>query len=720
MSWQWFELRFPAELDEGSVLHFTRSLAVRPRRGWFLRADPVVVEVEGRGRKLTWRLGLTSRDADRVLTSLRLALPGIRLEALTEERPQLQWAWALRLSSQRRALRREVPEQVAGSVLSAVQQANKGEIVVMQWVVGPWLHRAVVRPASTKQATAEGLDLGQLVLDSEQARALRDKYKEPLFGVLARIGVSAGSKERMARLRQGVIGALQILRAPGVGLERRLLPSRFVARRLSRVQHPLMNWPCVLNAHELVSCLGWPVGNPVLAGVSYGGGRQLPPPSGALRSSEGSRLTGTATFPGQEGLVHLPVDDALRHLHLIGGTGTGKSTLIANLALADIGAGRSVVVIDPKRDLVRAIADRIPLERRADVVWLDPNDHHPVGLNVLDGSTPELTVDNVVHVLHDLYAAHWGPRTADILYNGLLSLARHGGMTMCELPPLLLNPAFRRSVVNRLRHDALGVAPFWTWFEALSDQERASVVAPVLNKVRSFTQHPNIRGVIGQAQGFDLMQLFTSRKVLLVSLAKDEVGSEAAQLFGSLVVARLWAAIQRRSAVAPERRHPVFLYLDEFGEIMRLRLDFGDALAEARGLGVGLTLAHQSLSQLTPNTKSATMAHPRSRVVLQTGYEDAAALARALGSGLSASDIQQLETFETYQALCIGGRTTAPASVRTLPLSASFGSFAEVVAHSRAQWGQERAAVDAELLRRRNVEGSGGGPIGTRRRGGQP
>ncbi len=198
MSWQWFTMRFPSELSADAVLHFTRSLAVRARRGWLMRADPVVMEVAGHGGKLAWRLGVTSRDAERVVTSLRLALPGLRLEPLSEARPTLQRAWALRLSNQRRALRREVPDQTAAALLSAVQQAGRSEAVVLQLVIGPWLHRAPVPPARARQATAEGVDLGQLVLDSEQARALRDKYKEPLFGVALRMGVRAGSAQRMA------------------------------------------------------------------------------------------------------------------------------------------------------------------------------------------------------------------------------------------------------------------------------------------------------------------------------------------------------------------------------------------------------------------------------------------------------------------------------------------------------------------------------------------
>src|SRR5919109_858795 len=117
MSWQWFGLRFPSERDADSVLRFTRNLAVRPRRGLLMRADPVVCEVEARNGRLRWRLGVTDRDAAQVLGALRLALPGLRTEAIDAARPVLDRAWELRLNDHQRPLRTDVPAPVAGALL---------------------------------------------------------------------------------------------------------------------------------------------------------------------------------------------------------------------------------------------------------------------------------------------------------------------------------------------------------------------------------------------------------------------------------------------------------------------------------------------------------------------------------------------------------------------------------------------------------------------------
>ncbi len=712
-----YRLDFGSDLKPEAVLQFVRSLSARQRHGWLGVAEPVVMEASTAKGQLAWHLSVSKREHGQVLGNLRLALPDIRTTPDADEREELlSQAWELRVSSARRPLRTDTAVEASTALLAALELAQPHETIILQWLIGPWLHRPVPTTAQRPQQQSV-LGIGNLVLTSEQVRALRQKHAEPLFGIVGRIAVTAATRRRAEVLRQQLVGALQLVRAPGAGFQRRLLPGWLVRRRFHAFQQPVIGWPCVLSASELTSCLAWPIGNPPLEGVSYSGHRQLPPPPGALVKHTRARVTGRATFPGREGYLAQPVEAALSHSWTIGPTGTGKSTWLAGLALQDIAAGRGVVVVDPsaKGDLIRDIGDRIPSHRLDDVVLLDPSDERPVGVNVLSGD-PDGAADAVVHVIHDLYAAHWGPRTADVLHHGLLTLTRRGGMTLCELPPLLTHAGFRRQLIATVRDDHLGVGPFWAWFEALSDNERAAVIGPVLNKLRQFTQRPAIRAMIGQHPGFDLREVFTKRKVLLVQLSPAQVGSEAAQLLGALLVGQLWRAVQGRGAMPPERRHPVLIYLDEFQQLLRLPLDLGDALVQARGLGVSLTMAHQHLGQLTPTVRAAVLANARSKVVFQLGHDDASVVAKHLGGGLTPADLQQLGRFETYQAVYTGHGSTRPASAVTLPLPPSLGSLSEVQAQSRA-YGQARADVDAELLARRSVgRVSVSGPIGSRRR----
>ena len=713
-----YRLNFPQGLEPAPVLQFMRSLSARARHGWLRTADPVILEVAVVKGQLGWYLEVEQREERQVLSALRMAIPS--LTALSASPlPSVGIGWELRMNSSRRSLFTEGPDEVAAQILQALGHAAVSETVRLQWLVGPWIARAVVPPA-TSQRRPKGMDLKPPGPNSEQVKALRVKRSEPMFGVVARLGITA-SEGRTKLLRQRVVGALQLLRAPGVGFERRALPSGWVVQRIASRTQPAFGWPCILNARELTACVGWPIGNPVLTGVTYSGVRQLPPALGTRvrANSTGGRVTGRSTYPGDESLLGLTAEAGLRHLLALGPTGVGKSTVLANLALQDIQAGRGVVVIDPgaKGDLVRDIADRIPEHRLDDVVWLDPNDDRPVGLNVLGGSNHELAVDGITHLIHELWSAHWGPRTADVLHHALLTLSRHRGMTLCELPPLLLNTSFRRQLLTGTAQDTLGVGPFWAWFEALSDAERATVVGPVLNKLRAFTQRESIRGVIGQSEGFDLLEVFTKRRILLVNLASGQIGSEAAQLLGALVLNQLWLAITIRSSLPAERRRPTFVYIDEFQQLLRLPLDLSDALVQARGLGVGFVLASQHTGQWTPSVKAAVLANVRSKIVFGLSRTDASLLAPELGSGLTSEDLQALDAYETYQQLHVPGAQTRTSSARTLPLISSLHSGRKVRELSRQRFGKPRTEVDAELLARR-TSATSASPVGSRRRGG--
>src|SRR5581483_1804874 len=142
---------------------------------------------------------------------------------------------------------------------------------------------------------------------------------------------------------------------------------------------------------------------------------------------------------------------------------------------------------------------------------------------------------------------------------------------------------------------------------------------------------------------------------------------EAAALLGSLVVAQLWQAVQARTALPAEERPLTFAYIDEFQDYLHLPTGVEDVLAQARGLGLGLTLAHQHLGQLPTRIRDAVLANARSRVVFQLAASDARTVARELAPHLSAADLQGLGEYEVVASLSAGARVAAPVTGVTLP-----------------------------------------------------
>src|SRR6185437_5523739 len=308
------------------------------------------------------------------------------------------------------------------------------------------------------------------------------------------------------------LAAIRTSEAAGVAL--RLKPEQ--ESRLNSAGRPLW-WPLRLNVNELLALTAWPLGSDDLPGLPAAHPQPLPPAPGTIGKQ---RVIARATAPGSDALLALPAQAALQHTHVIGPTGVGKSVLLGRLIEQDIAAGRAVVVIEPKGDLVDDVLARIPDQRRDDVVVLDAADTAPVGLNPLADhqARPEVTADLLLAVFKALYAESWGPRTQDILHACLLTLARRDDASLVMLPLLLTNAGFRRSLTTGLR-DPLALEPFWAWYEALSDGERAQAIAPLMNKLRQWLLRPNLRAVLGQrGPRFQLRQVFTESKILLVPL----------------------------------------------------------------------------------------------------------------------------------------------------------------------------------------------------------
>ncbi len=404
-------------------------------------------------------------------------------------------------------------------------------------------------------------------------------------------------------------------------------------------------------------------------------------------------VLGDSAAPGHPRPLALSLDDSLRHLLVLGPTGTGKSTLVGSTAIQFMAAGHGVVVIDPKRSLVEELLWRIPNHRRDDVVLLDATDSSPIGINPLVGKDPELAADALVHLIHELYADNWGPRTQDILHASLLSLARRGDASLLHVPLLLTNTGFRRSVTARLVHnDPMGLGSFWAWYESITEAERQSVIAPVMNKLRSVLLRPGLRAILGQVEPrFDMSDVFTKQRILLVSLSKGQLGPDGAKLLGSLVVNLLWQAAMRRTPGAETR--PVMMLIDEVQDYLRIPGDLGDALATARGYGVAFTLATQHLGQLPPHLRSAALANARSKVMFQLSHEDAVVMAR--GGDLKPEDFTSLGQFRAYASLLSHGSPTGWASLQTRPLPAPSGTPEHIREHSRRQYGQPLSEVEA-------------------------
>ena len=525
---------------------------------------------------------------------------------------------------------------------------------------------------------------------SPDVRAVLEKSSHPLYRCLVRLSVS-GPDRRVARGRMHALAGAFAAYEGRVGLRRRRVLGAERKLRLRTLGHG----GYLLSIPELAALAHLPAERAV-PGLLRAGARSISPPPGL--PAEGKPLGVSA----RGAPVVLAVADARYHLHLLGPTGVGKSTLIARLVLGDLAAGRGAVVIDPKGDLVEEILARIPDGREQRVDVFDPLDPEPPGLNVLEGPDHDLVVDQLVGIFRRVYERFWGPRTDDILRAGLLTLLETGvGATLADVPRLLTDAHWREQLLDEL-DDPVGLEPFWEWYDGLGEAMRAQTTGPVLNKLRAFLLRRPVRAIVGQQNStIDVARCLDNGRLLLVRVPKGTLGEDTSRLLGSFVVARVWQAALARAGRPEHTRADCALYVDEVHNYLNLPTPLEEMLAEARGYRLSLCLAHQHLGQLPKEMREALAANARTKLYFQLSHQDAQTLGKEVEPELAAYDLAHLPRYTAAVRLCHAGETGAAFTLTTEPLDDADPARADAVrADSRARNGTERAEVEAELVQR--------------------
>jgi hypothetical protein len=474
---------------------------------------------------------------------------------------------------------------------------------------------------------------------SPDVRAVLEKASRPLYRCLIRITVTA-DRPQVARGRIHAIAGAFAAYEGRVGLRRR----RLTRARAKASTRWLGRRAYLLSVPELAALAHLP-GGEALPGVVRAGARRVPPAPDVPRAG---RPLGIADA-GVARPVALTVADGRHHLHVLGATGAGKSTAIAQLVLADAAAGRGAVVIDPKGDLVDWILDRLT-EPPEPLVVIDPErSTRPVGLNVLQSTDPQLAAEHLVGTFRRLYEQFWGPRTDDILRASVLTLARDPKLTLAEIPTCLANPAWRAPLTQTLANDDPVLAGFWRWYDALSEASRVQAIGPLLNKLRAFLLRRPVRAIVGQEQTSFPLRDTLDHGLLLARLPKGTLGEDTSRLLGGLLVARVWQEALSRSRLPEGARPDSCLYVDEVHNYLALPHSFEDLLAEARGYRLSLCLAHQNLAQLPRPMADALSANARTKLIFTCSPEDARVLERHTAPELSAHDLANLAR---HQAAC--------------------------------------------------------------------
>jgi hypothetical protein len=597
--------------------------------------------------------------------------PGLVLTELgaSEPRVTVTEAARLRVRPSSLPLRCDVAEITTRALLSVLATPlRNGEAMAVQIVLGPRrAPRAVPSDVPNPDLSLfQLLTVGERPTSAEVRNRLRQRAEQPGRALLIRFGVTSDKRERRSWFMTSLLSAFKIAESPGMRME--LFPDW--AARFNRASRPWW-WSFGLGVPEIVGLLGWPLGDGELPGLPP---LHPKPLRAAAYVHTGRRVFAQSAAPGDARRLGIAPRDLTYHGITYGPSGSGKTTALLSQVLADVEAGRPVVVLDPKQQFIDDILARLPKHRLQDVVELNAADEQPTGFNPLDvgGRDPDVVVDGILAVFEAVFAQGWGARTADIFSASLRTLARTSSpaepATLMDLPRLLIDPNFRRTRVSQVQGD-LALAGFWAWYDNQSPGAQEVVLAPPLNKLRQFLLRPAVVRMLDQRRdAFRLRDAFRRNKIVLVPLNEGLIGPGTASLLGSLVIAEIWQATQERANERGASKRPALVVIDEAPRFLHLPVSLADALAVSRSLGVGWFLAAQFREQFPPALRAAVDSNARSKIIFAPEYDDARDTAR-LAPELTAEDFMALPRYHAYANLVADGAPSGWALVKTLPPS---------------------------------------------------
>lgn len=420
---------------------------------------------------------------------------------------------------------------------------------------------------------------------------------------------------------------------------------------------------------------------------------------------DGIRL-GTGRTLGQAVEVRQAESDRLRHTFIVGQTGTGKSSLLAQLILQDIEAGRGVGVVDPHGELIDFVLDRIPADRIDDVVLLDPLDtEFAVGLNPLETSSPQ-EMDFAVNALIDLFYALFtyetigGPMFEMYLRNTLYVLMDQGNdrtAGLVDVLKFLQDPGTRRGWLEGCRNH-LAVA-FWEKEagKAGGDLSLENLIPYITSKFGRFLYNHTLQKLFSQKHStIDFREVLDGRKILLVDLRKGVLGEQAGQFLAMVLCGKLLSAAMSRTLDARKRTlPPFFLYVDELHLVADRSLIA--AMSESRKYGLGLVAATQFAEQLRPEFLSAILGNVGTLVAFRMGLDDARRFEPAFHPVLRTLDFTEIENFQCYVKM-LSRNVPVPGFHLTLeaPVVAPLLSHRDAIVESSRRRHAGTSAAEAE------------------------
>ncbi|NQD39951.1 type IV secretion system DNA-binding domain-containing protein [Glutamicibacter halophytocola] len=710
---QTYLLRFPADLAADRVAALLRVLAsgIRPGITRFMGVETIVFETRSNGAGITHRMIVPRPLAERITAQVRHHLPGVIIELdRTRTRPHWDDVIEVGMSNGSRQLSFNNATDLSTALLTAASQAmNQDEELVLQWVLSPSAFERF--PSKEMPVASNGFGLVSSLLQEtasrEEVEDRRAKLSEANFLAIGRIASVAKSRTRARYLNQGVFDVLKT--ADSHSTRFKLSVPRDLIEGSRRINEAVTPWlfPAQVNVLELSALLGIPIGNPFIPGLPRPSARQLFATEEVARTG---RLIGTSNYPGHKRPIALSYDQADKHAFIAGGTGSGKSTLMANWAAQDMANGYGVIVIDASNSdseetLFNRTLSYVPHHRLSDVIVMDVNKSkdRPVGFNVFDQGHSHMVVDQISNLIQHLYSESKGVWTRELIHHGLYALIDHGNTTLMDLMTLIRpdtesEKVWAKSVIRSVKD--VRIRRFWDDWLLLKEEERKTKSQPIYDRLWQFSNRPEIHNILGQEKSaFQTRDVLANNRILLVNLAG--LPEETAGLLGTLIFQSLWTTAQ---GLSPEKTN--FIYLDEVQQMTRTSINLADLMARGRKHKFALVSATQYLegSKIDDETKAAIINNTGTKVIFSISEREAKLWRGEFGKQVTYEDFVNNNRYDAYAKIANSVNNGAPVSLTAIPPLAPFnlGELAKKL--SDTKYGLPVEQLEQQILNRRTPE----------------
>jgi hypothetical protein len=611
---------------------------------------------------------------------------------------------------------KELPTDSLASLTSAMAKLVKGEAAAVQVLISPaelsWQGEGTGFISETKKQEADP-EKAKFAVSAKTLEAVETKVGKAGFETSIRIVVVAATEEAANLHLANIDSTFGQFSGDLNGFKTRKIRRKgaFMENFLYRYQprfHLFGNRPSILNSEELATVYHFPNKQVTTPHIYWVYAKTAPAPADV--PTEGLYL-GMSKYRGVKRPVYIGDDDRRRHIYIVGKTGTGKSEFLKTLILQDIKAGKGVCFIDP-HDTIEKVLPLIPPERAEDVIYFYPGDTgRPMGLNLLEAKTEDqkhfaaTAVINMMYKLFDPYKTGIvGPRFEHAVRNAMLTAMSEDGSTFVEVVRILTDARFVHELLPKVKDPM--VRRYWTdQIAQTADFHKSEVLDYIVSKFGRFVTNKMIRNIIGQSQSaFSFREVMDQGKILLINLAKGEIGEENSNFLGLVLVPRILMAAMSRQDTPEKERRDFYLYVDEFQNFATP--DFAQILSEARKYRLNLTVANQFIGQVEEEVKNAVFGNVGSLICFRVGVTDANYLAHEYSPVFEEDDLLNIDRYHVYVKTIVNNEPVPPFSMdltKDLNKEKEMENpkVAKIIKEmSRLKYGKDERLVAAEITRR--------------------